>query len=94
MSVNGMMSSLRPSRLVQALMFAVCFVAGYSVAGWWPGEDDTTPLQEICARIDYVNGLQEKLKGQEAASEEIQAEFKKLIEQCRIVLTDRAEEND
>jgi hypothetical protein len=36
-------------------MLAVCFVAGYLVAGWWSGEDDTTPLQEICARVDYVN---------------------------------------
>jgi hypothetical protein len=67
-------------------MLAVCFVAGYLVAGWWSGEDDTTPLQEICARVDYVNGLQEKFKGQEAASEEVRAEFKKLIEQCRMCI--------
>ena len=93
-----MMSSLRPSRLVQALMlafcFVLCFVAGYLVAGSSSGEDDTTPLQEICARVDYVNSLQEKLKGQEAASEEIQAELKALVEQCRAALSDRAEEND
>jgi hypothetical protein len=30
-----------------------------------------------------LNGLQENLKGQEAASEEVRAEFQKLLEQCR-----------
>ena len=53
-----------------------------------------SPLAQICARVDYVNGLQENLKGQEAASEEVRAEFQKLLEQCRTALRDRAEEND
>jgi hypothetical protein len=35
-----------------------------------------------------VNGLQENLKGQEAASEEVRAEFKALVEQCRTALRD------
>jgi hypothetical protein len=30
-----------------------------------------------------LNGLQENLKGQEAAGEEVRAEFQKLLEQCR-----------
>jgi hypothetical protein len=54
----------------------------------------TSPLAQICARVDYLNGLQENLKGQEAASEEVRAEFNKLVEQCRTALRDRAEEND
>jgi hypothetical protein len=41
-----------------------------------------------------VNGLQENLQGQKAASEEVRTEVKALVEQCRVALTDRAEEND
>src|SRR5258705_5128995 len=39
--------------------------------GLWSSARDTSPLAQICARVDYVNGLQENLKGQEAASEEV-----------------------
>jgi hypothetical protein len=55
---------------------------------------DQSPLVQICARVDYVNRLQENLEGQAAASEEVRAEFKALVEQCRAALRDRAEEND
>jgi hypothetical protein len=82
------------SRLSAFLALAFCFVAGYLLAGWWSGARDTSPLAQICARVDYVNGLQENLKGQEAASEEVRAEFNALVEQCRTALRDRAEEND
>jgi hypothetical protein len=51
-------------------------------------------LAQICARVDYVNGLQENLKGQDAASEEVRAEFKALVEECRTALRDRGAEND
>jgi hypothetical protein len=86
--------SLRISRLVGALLLALCFVAGYLVAGWWSGSRDTTSLAQICARVDYVNSLQEGLNGQQAASEEVRDEFKALVEQCRAALRDRAEESD
>ena len=82
------------SRLGAFLALAFCFVAGYLLAGWWSSGRDTNPLAQICARVDYVNGLQENLKEQEAASEEVQSEFKALVEQCRTALRDRAEEND
>ena len=82
------------SRLSAFLALAFCFVAGYLLAGWWSGARDTSPLAQICARVDYVNGLQENLTGQEAASEEVRAEFRALVEQCRTALRDRAEEND
>ena len=82
------------SRLSAFLALAFCFVAGYLLAGWWSGARDTSPLAQICARVDYVNGLQENLKGQEAASEEVRAEFNALVEQCRTALRNRAEEND
>jgi hypothetical protein len=48
----------------------------------------------ICSRVDYVNGLQEELEGQQAASEEVREQFKILVEECRAVLSNRAQEND
>jgi hypothetical protein len=74
--------------------FVFCFVAGYFLAGLWSSARDRRPLAQICARIDYVNALQENLKGQDAASEEVRAEFKALVEQCRTALRNRADEND
>jgi hypothetical protein len=53
----------------------------------------TTPLARICSRVDYVNGLQEQLEAQQAASEEVREEFKALVEECRAALSSRAEEN-
>jgi hypothetical protein len=73
---------------------AFCFVAGYFLAGLWSSARHTSPLAQICARVDYVNSLQENLKGQDAASDEVRAEFRALVEQCRTALRDRAEEND
>jgi hypothetical protein len=64
------------------------------VAAWWSGTRDTTPLAQICARVDYVGGLQQELKGQRAASEEVRDEFKALVEQCRAALRNRADAND
>jgi hypothetical protein len=46
------------------------------------------------ARVDYVNSLQENLMGQEVPSDEVRAEFKALVEQCRAALRNRADEND
>ena len=80
---------------VAFVALALCFVAGYLLAGWWSRSRDTTPLAQICARVDYVNGLQENLKGgQDAASDEVGVELKALVEQCRTALRDRAEESD
>jgi hypothetical protein len=80
--------------LVPAVLLGACFIAGYLVAEWWWGTRDTTALAQICARIDYVNGLQEGLQGQMGASPEVRDEFKALVEQCRSALRSRSEEND
>src|SRR5262249_18470626 len=81
-------------RLGAIVALAFCFVAGYAVASLWSSARDTSPLAQICARVDYVNGLQENLKGQDPASEEVSVGLKALVEQCRAALRDRAEEND
>ena len=83
------------SRIVTVVALAFCFVAGYFLAVWWSSARDTNLLAQICARVDYVNGLQENLKGgQDAASDEVGVELKALVEQCRTALRNRAEEND
>ena len=48
----------------------------------------------ICSRVDSVNGLQEELEGQQAASEEVREQFKALVDECRAALSNRAQEND
>jgi hypothetical protein len=63
----------------------LCFAGGYLFAAWLSSPRDTTPLARICSRVDYVNGLQEQLEGQQAASEEVREEFKALVEECRAV---------
>src|SRR6202048_5223404 len=82
------------TRSTAIVALAVCFVAGYLLAGWWSEGRDKSPLEQICARIDYVNSLQENLEGQQAASEEVQAEFKALVQQCRIALQRHTEATD
>src|SRR5262245_43438754 len=82
------------SRLGALAALALCFVAGYVVAVLWSSGRDTNALAQICARVDYVNGLQENLKGQDPATEEVSVGLKGLVEQCRTALRNLAEEND
>ena len=91
LAASGSLTVRRASALVA---LAVCFVAGYLLAGWWSGTRNSGPLEQICARVDYVNSLQENLEGQQAASEEVQAEFKALVQQCRIALQRHTEATD
>jgi hypothetical protein len=79
------------TRLGALVALALCFVAGYFVASLWSGARDTSPLVKICARVDYLNGLQES---QDTPGDDVRAEIKALLEQCRTALRDRAEEND
>ena len=67
------------SRVVALVALAFCFVAGYLLAGLWSSARDTSPLAQICARVDYVNGLQETLE--DSASEEVRTEIKALVEE-------------
>ena len=79
------------SRLGALVALAFCFVAGYFLAGLWSSARDTTPLAKICARVDYLNGLQES---QDTPSDDMRTEVKALAEECRAALRDRAEENN
>jgi hypothetical protein len=90
--LRRLLPSLHVSRLAGALLIVLSVVAGYLLAGWLSGGRDTTPLARICARVDYVNSLQEQLP--ERLSEEMQNELALLGEQCRAALRDRAEQSD
>jgi cytochrome c-type biogenesis protein CcmH/NrfG len=92
---TGSLRSLRVPRYVAIILLALCVVAGYLTARWlWPRARDTTPLAQICARVDYIASLQEQLPERQASGEAIREEFKALVEQCRTALRDRAEETD
>jgi len=82
------LASLRLSRLVGALLIVLSVVAGYLFAGWLWGERDTAPLARICARVDYVNSLQQQLP--ERLSGEMQNELALLVEHCRAALREIA----
>jgi hypothetical protein len=72
----------------------LCAVAGFFLAEWLAARRDATPLARICARVDYLSGLQQELPGEQAASEEVRNEFKALVEDCRVALRNRADEAD
>jgi hypothetical protein len=75
------MFSSRPQISLAAVLLGAGFVAGYLIAeGWWGVRDTTAPLAQICARVDYVNSLQEELPAQWAASEEVRNEFAMLVQ--------------
>jgi hypothetical protein len=67
--LSRLLPSLRVSHIVAGLACVICFVAGYLLAGSWSDANDTTPLEQICARVDHVNSLQEEFPEQQAASE-------------------------
>ena len=81
-------------RLGLFIALVVCVAAGYLLAGFLSSNRDKAALAQICARVDYVNSLHENLKGQDAAGDDLGGELKRLVEQCRTALRDRAEEAD
>jgi hypothetical protein len=95
-ALRGSLRSLRVPRYVAIILLALFVVAGYLTASWlWGARDrSTTPLAQICARVDYIKGLQEQIPEQQAMGEAIHDEFKVLVEQCREALRVRAEETD
>ena len=78
--------------LIQAVLLGACFVAGYLIAEHWSGTRESTALAQLCARIDYVNGLQEELQGQLGPTQEVRDEFKALVDAVRT--RDRANPDD
>jgi hypothetical protein len=75
------------------LLILLSVAAGYLAARWCSGARDTTPLAQICARVDYMNELQQEIEGAQALSQEMRAEFSALVEQCREAMRNWAEEN-
>jgi hypothetical protein len=75
----------RVSGLAAVGALALCFIIGFFLAGWLcTSTRQTSPLANICARVDYANSFEENLKGQ--ASDELRDELRALAEQCRSAL--------
>jgi apolipoprotein N-acyltransferase len=55
---GGAMMRLTVPRLGALIALAFFFVAGYFLAGLWWSARDTSPLAQICARVDYANSLE------------------------------------
>jgi hypothetical protein len=49
------------SRLIALVALAFCFVAGYFVADFW-SRRDTSPLTQICARVDYAPAIASEIE--------------------------------
>jgi hypothetical protein len=63
---------------------ALCFILGFFVAGiLWTSTRDPAAMARLCARVEYVNGLQENLKEYEPANEHVRNEFRASVEECR-----------
>ena len=93
-ALSRLVPRLRVSRLVAGLLIALSVVAGYVLASWWFGAEDTTPLRQICARVDYLNSLEQALPEQPAVTEEMRNEFAMLVVQCREALGSPIDENE
>ena len=90
---SNIFSSRPAQRIGQGLLLGLCFVAGYLMAVWWSGNRNGTPLERICAHVDYINGLQQENEGRDARSD-VRNAFNSLVEECRAALRNRTEEND
>ena len=78
--------------LFQTILLALCVVAGFLMAFWWSDLGNTAgQLREICAQVEYIDSLQEDLKGQQHPAKQVRDEFRALVEQCRTALRRRGE---
>jgi len=77
---------------VQIIVLGLIFAAGYFTAAWWALARDATPLERICARVDYLAGLQQEIDT-EVLRGESRDELKLLVEECRTALAGRSEED-
>ena len=85
------MALLTLSRPVALVVLLLCFLAGYGFAQWW-WESRDPRLATICARVDYIAGLQKEFGAD--ITEEVQAQLKAVVEECRSALRNRVGESD
>jgi hypothetical protein len=77
---------------LQVIVLGLFFAAGYLTAAWWALARDATPLERVCARVDYLAGLQQEIDTQ-ALNGESRDELKLLVEECRNALAGRSDED-
>jgi len=81
------------SNIVAVGLLLVSVALGYALATWGPLQLRSSPVELICSRVDYMDGLQKKLKGEEAPIRELRDEFLALVRQCNEALSGRVQEN-
>jgi hypothetical protein len=52
------------------------------------------PVEQICSRIDYMNGLQRRIKAEEAPLGELRDELRDLVGLCGDALSGRSGANE
>ena len=94
--LTQLVTRLRVSRVLAGALILLSLVAGYLLAGWWYGfgAQDVTHLEQICARVDRLDNLLDRLPDQHAPPEEIRNEFAMLVQQCDEALGNSFEQNE
>ena len=82
-------------RLDVLVVFLLLGAAGvYAFGIWGPLAGRSSGVEQICARVDYMDGLFRKIKASGGPSEQLRDEFTSLVGQCRNALSGRAQENE
>ena len=82
-------------RLDVLVVFLVLGAAGvYAFGIWGPLAGRSSGVEQICSRVDYMEGLYRKIKASEGPFEQLGDEFATLMGQCRNALSGRTQENE
>jgi hypothetical protein len=79
---------------VALLTLGLCIAIGYALATWGPLARRPMPVEQICSRIDYMNGLQRRIKAEEAPLGELRDELRDLVGLCGDALSGRSGSNE
>ncbi len=66
----GMLTRPRTRVVVQGVLLVLALLAGYLLANWWASSRETTALAQICARVDYISGLQQDGDAQDTTQQD------------------------
>jgi len=66
----------------------------YALGIWGPLAGRSSGFEQMCSRVDYMEGLYRKIKASEGPFEQLRDEFATLVGQCRNALSGRTQENE
>jgi hypothetical protein len=82
------------ANIVAFLLLVLSAAAGYAFATWGPLARRPSSVEQICSRVDYMDGLHRKMKASEGPFNELRDEFRAVAGQCRDALSGRSQENE